>query len=293
MRRGPIRALLKRIRKSLRDRGRAVEGIFVAIIGGAILFGLIALVGYFVDSNPIAHIEDWLIVLIGVGALLLGGALGALGAADGSEGTDSKDQAKYAEEANKYKATSAYISHYRNTLASLLTGKLTISADVDKWGDEVGRLLCAQPRSLISDATGHDVGISVWLETADAAGNPRFKIVLDDNHSGTQTRKFETLKVGDTWLHYTATQQRTNPEESPVAARSLLGSLDGNEDLKMFKSMEYKEVRAFAVDLDGTCLRLVALTKTEHAFSTTEDAFFLLLWSVFAIAASPPVPDAD
>lgn len=262
-----------------------MEGVISAVIGGAVLLGIGALVGYFVKSNPTAHLEVWILVVAGLAACLLGGTLVALGSIGGGSG--DAPLAKDREVVEKFRTTSAYTAHFRNTLASLLTGKLTISSDVSAWDDEVGRLLCEQPCTVIEGSTGHEPAISIWIEKTDqAAGERRFEIVLDENHSATQARKFATLTVDDTsWLHYTALRQKISPEDSPIAARNLADSADGFADIKMFKSMEYKEVRAFAVDLDGACLRFVALTKVPGGFTPTEDFFFLLLWCVFAIAA--------
>jgi hypothetical protein len=267
----------------LRERfGSIVEGIAGAIIGGAIL----ALIIYLVTADSHVQVADWILVAGGLGVLIVGGEVAFLGA-EGGGAIDPESEAELQEVNEKYTATSAYAAHFRNTLASLLTGKLIISGDVEAWDEEVERLLCESPRQIIEEQTGHEPAISLWGEKTDpSSGETRFEILLDANHTGNQVRKFASLKVNEdeSWLHHTATRQRGNPEASPIASRNLSDSADGYDDLKMFKSMEYKEIRVFAIELDGRCLRWVALTK--DGFSATEDFFFLLLWSIFAAARS-------
>jgi hypothetical protein len=261
-----------------------IEGVMVAFVGAALFAGVGALA-----KHPGVKLQLWVVIVVAVAALGLGGLGGFLG----SQGAGTSDEDDARRKDIEFKRLSAYTAHFRNLLGSFLSNELSLAEFLEDSDEQIGKVICELPAHLIRQATGYDVKISLWMEKSDDAGERKFEVVFDGDHSGKEIRQFNKINLDSSWIHHSGHRRECNPGESPILRMNLADASDGSSDVRAFRSMGYRDGRAFGVAINDQPVRLVALSKQEDTFSELEDFFLILLWCALTIAEGPVTDDGD
>lgn len=236
--------------------------------------GILAGVGSLAKLNLGQNLELWVLPLAVFGSL----ALGSLLTIRGSDHYYKAERNKLREQLRQLRI---YTEDARNALNALRSKEIGLeSFPADPTG-RLKALLCTLPNQLIEAGTGFPTAMSVWLEGTDGQFDIPFSAKLPQE----EVADFR-VTVARSWLYHSAQPRTPQPDGSPLARiNSLKDYSDGSPDLKVLSDLGYESVRAFAVDICGHTVRLVAVSRQPHAFGSLEDAYLLFLWSVLTIAA--------
>jgi hypothetical protein len=182
------------------------------------------------------------------------------------------------------KRLGVYTDHIQNTLAAVLDGKLSVNGLPAEPDARLERAFCEMPHELILTAAQKDVRFSIWIEGRLKIRRDRFSIVCAPHNESEKTRF--NVRIRNSWLQHGEEHLKQHPESRRLHAIDDLNiaGLFG-DDIAVFREAGYESVRAFAFEVDGRPIRLVALSAEPLAFSEVEDRYLLLLRLTLVVAA--------
>jgi hypothetical protein len=275
------------------------ENVLLAAIGAALFAGVASIGGLIKEVN----LNDKLSLWVALAILIVAGGVGAAGAllttrkyyrAQLRAPQLERDQALEQLESVRpdfeaLKRLGVYTDHFQNVMESVLFGELTLQGFPKDKDSRIEAAFCRMPHEHIATAAGQDVRFSIWAEAKGRIKRGRFEVIFS-NHEQQEAERFGVV-IANTWLHHAAEYLGNHPDSTRLHRIDDL-SIAGlfGDDIEVFRELGYGSVRAISFECDGRLFRLVALSRSDRAFSPVEDRYLLLLWAALAVAASRTQP---